>query len=183
MGNIIVCEKFIDTFKTIIVCEKFIDTFKAWDCNLEKEAKALLGSTCRDDEPKAPKGRTGVFSRIDIQGIEPELMSAVWDDWMKQIEKFAVSDDAISDEKVVYKDHNKNLREYLNLMRHSTTKIGCADVLCLGKDLNKYRAFCLTDKKPLKDNDVVYNAGKGGCQHGNKCPQGTTCVRGLCAQP
>ncbi|EYC12971.1 hypothetical protein Y032_0045g1192 [Ancylostoma ceylanicum] len=75
MGNIIVCEKFIDTFKTIIVCEKFIDTFKAWDCNLEKEAKALLGSTCRDDEPKAPKGRTGVFSRQQSRSKTTSILS------------------------------------------------------------------------------------------------------------
>ncbi|EYC12964.1 hypothetical protein Y032_0045g1187 [Ancylostoma ceylanicum] len=115
-----------------------------WDCDLEKKAKAALGPTCRDDEPKAPKGKTGLFCSINITDIEPELTSAVWV-WTEQIDKFTVSDDAISDKKVVYKNHD--LREYLNLMRHSITKIGCAEVLCPGKDLNKYRAFCLTDKK------------------------------------
>ncbi|EYC12966.1 hypothetical protein Y032_0045g1187 [Ancylostoma ceylanicum] len=144
--------------------------FSVWDCDLEKKAKAALGPTCRDDEPKAPKGKTGLFCSINITDIEPELTSAVWV-WTEQIDKFTVSDDAISDKKVVYKNHD--LREYLNvsylpmpliltsfirinykdssglfqLMRHSITKIGCAEVLCPGKDLNKYRAFCLTDKK------------------------------------
>ncbi|RCN29174.1 hypothetical protein ANCCAN_25070 [Ancylostoma caninum] len=32
-----------------------------WNCNLEKKAKALLDPQCTDDEPKAPKGKTGLF--------------------------------------------------------------------------------------------------------------------------
>ncbi|KAL6732265.1 hypothetical protein Aduo_003042 [Ancylostoma duodenale] len=150
-----------------------------WNCNLEKKAKAALDPKCTDVEPIAPKGKTGLFYKMDIDWGEPELTSAAWA-WMEQIEKFTVSDNAISNKQVIFKDHN--LREYLNLMRPSITKIGCAEALCVENGVNKYRAFCLTDKEPLKDNDVVYKAGKGGCDKGQKCPNGYTCERGLCAK-
>ncbi|RCN38983.1 hypothetical protein ANCCAN_15076 [Ancylostoma caninum] len=99
---------------------------------------------------------------------------------MEQIEKFAVSDDAISDKQVTFKDHD--LREYLNLMKPSTKRIGCAEVLCKENGVNKYRAFCITDREPLKDNDMVYKAGKGGCDKGENCPNGFTCEIGMCAR-
>ncbi|KAL6732268.1 hypothetical protein Aduo_003044 [Ancylostoma duodenale] len=150
-----------------------------WSCNLEKRAKAALDPKCTDVEPNDPQGKTGLFYKMDIDWGVPELTSAAWA-WMEQIEKFAVSDDAISDKQVTFKDHA--LREYLNLMRPSTKRIGCAEALCVENGVNKYRAFCITDKEPLKDNGVVYKAGNGGCDKGEKCPKGLTCEIGMCAK-
>ncbi|KAL6732244.1 hypothetical protein Aduo_003024 [Ancylostoma duodenale] len=150
-----------------------------WSCDLEKQAKAALNPKCTSDQPKTPAKKTGVFYRMDIDWEEPELTSAAWA-WTKEIDESAVSSNAISNKAVTFKD--SALREYLNLMRSSTTKIGCAEVLCKENGMNKYRAFCLTDKPPLKDNEVVYEAGKGGCDKGEKCPNGFTCKKGLCAK-
>ncbi|RCN33884.1 hypothetical protein ANCCAN_20282 [Ancylostoma caninum] len=115
-----------------------------YDCGLEKEAKAALDPTCTADIPKAPAGKTGIFYIKDIDWDEPEITSAV-SEWMEEINEFAVSDSAISDKEVTFKDNA--LREYLSLMRPSITKIGCAEVLCKENGMNKYRAFCLTDQK------------------------------------
>ncbi|EYB82956.1 hypothetical protein Y032_0346g3142 [Ancylostoma ceylanicum] len=151
-----------------------------WSCDFEKEAKAALNPKCTNDQPKAPNGKTGLFYKMDIDWDVPEITSAAWA-WMEEIEKSAVRDNAISNKAVTFKD--AALRQYLNLMRPSITKIGCAEVLCKEKGVNKYRAFCLTDQAPLKDNEVVYEAGKGGCDKGETCPKGLTCKKGLCAKP
>ncbi|EYC12878.1 hypothetical protein Y032_0045g1136 [Ancylostoma ceylanicum] len=124
---------------------------------------------------KLPKAKT--MNNKDIDWDVPEITSAV-SEWIKEISEFAVSDIAITDKEVTFKDNA--LREYLNLMRPNLTKIGCAEVLCNDNGMNKYRAFCLTDKPPLKPNEVVYEAGKGGCKHGENCPQETCDKFGMC---
>ncbi|RCN52746.1 hypothetical protein ANCCAN_01122, partial [Ancylostoma caninum] len=149
-----------------------------YDCPLEKEAKAALNPNCTYDIPNAPAGKTGIFYSKDIDYDVPEITSAV-SEWMEEIENFAVSDIAISDKEVTFKDNA--LREYLSLMRPSITKIGCAEVLCKDNGMNKYRAFCLTDQPALKADDVVYEAGKGGCDEGEKCQQGKCDTFGMCS--
>ncbi|EPB65308.1 SCP-like protein, partial [Ancylostoma ceylanicum] len=114
-----------------------------YDCELEKEAKTLLNPKCTYDQPQDPVGKTGIFYSKDIDWDVPEITSAV-SEWIKEISEFAVSDIAITDKEVTFKDNA--LREYLNLMRPNLTKIGCAEVLCNDNGMNKYRAFCLTDK-------------------------------------
>ncbi|KAL6732285.1 hypothetical protein Aduo_003059 [Ancylostoma duodenale] len=149
-----------------------------YDCEFEKEAVAALNHTCSDNEPSAPAGKTGMFYSMDIDWDVPEMTSAAWA-WMDQIKHFAVSDYAITDKGVKFKD--LVIRQYLNLMRPEIKKIGCAEVLCKENGMNKYRAFCLTDQPPLKDNEVIYEAGNGGCDKGENCPQGTVCgAFGMC---
>ncbi|KIH55985.1 hypothetical protein ANCDUO_13843, partial [Ancylostoma duodenale] len=114
-----------------------------YDCGLEKEAKAALNPSCTSEIPNAPAGKTGIYYSKDIDWDEPEITSAV-SEWMEEIQNFAVSDIAISDKEVTFKDNA--LREYLSLMRPSITKIGCAEVLCKDNGMNKYRAFCLIDQ-------------------------------------
>ncbi|EPB69042.1 hypothetical protein ANCCEY_11859 [Ancylostoma ceylanicum] len=148
-----------------------------YDCELEKEAKTLLDPKCTDVEPTAPTGKTGIFYSKDMDWDVPDITSAVTE-WMEEISEFAVSDIAITDKEVTFKDNA--LREYLNLMRPNLTKIGCAEVLCNDKGMSKYRAFCLTDQSPLKLDDVVYEAGNGGCKEGEQCPQGSCDQFGMC---
>ncbi|RCN33885.1 hypothetical protein ANCCAN_20283 [Ancylostoma caninum] len=149
-----------------------------YDCALEKEAVAALDHKCTYTEPKAPAGKTGIFYSMDIDWDVPDITSAAFA-WMQEIEEFAVSDYAITDKDVKFKD--LAIRQYLNLMRPGIKKIGCAEALCKENGLNKYRAFCLTDQPPLKINDVIYEAGSGGCDKGETCPQGTKCGQfGMC---
>ncbi|EPB69044.1 hypothetical protein ANCCEY_11861 [Ancylostoma ceylanicum] len=149
-----------------------------YSCELEKEADAALNHTCSYNEPNAPAGKTGIFYSMDIDWDVPEMMSAAWA-WMEEIEHFAVSDHAISDKAVTF--HDLAIRQYLNLMRSNITKIGCAEALCKENGLNKYRAYCLIDQPPLKIGDIIYEAGSGGCDKGEHCPQGTKCGQfGMC---
>ncbi|KAK6730219.1 hypothetical protein RB195_006964 [Necator americanus] len=142
-----------------------------YNCNLEKKAFALLDQSCSTKAPTGPDGTTALFFHIDVDFDGPELFSAVWD-WAKQINKFAVSDVAITNKQVVYKDQDRNLYEYLNLMRAVTSKIGCADITCKDGDLRKYRAVCLLNRNPLTNGAVVYKAGSGGCNKGETCQSG-----------
>ncbi|KAL6731950.1 hypothetical protein Aduo_002766 [Ancylostoma duodenale] len=146
-----------------------------YDCGLEKEAVAALNHTCSFTEPNAPPGKTGIFYSMDIDWDVPEITSAAWA-WMDDIKEFAVSDYAITDKNVKFND--LVLRRYLNLMRPDIKKIGCAEMLCVENGLNKYRAYCLIDLPPLNINDVVYEAGRGGCENGEQCPKGTKCGSG-----
>ncbi|KAK6730220.1 hypothetical protein RB195_006964 [Necator americanus] len=150
-----------------------------YNCNLEKKAFALLDQSCSTKAPTGPDGTTALFFHIDVDFDGPELFSAVWD-WAKQINKFAVSDVAITNKQVVYKDQDRNLYEYLNLMRAVTSKIGCADITCKDGDLRKYRAVCLLNRNPLTNGAVVYKAGSGGCNKGETCQSGVCDQYGFC---
>ncbi|KAK6726271.1 hypothetical protein RB195_004534 [Necator americanus] len=144
-----------------------------YSCSLERMAFALLDQSCSTNTPTAPNGMTALFYHDDAKH-NFDLMSAIWK-WDSQIEKFTISDEAITDEQVVYKNKDHNLWEYLNLMRDTTSEMGCAEITCRDGDLRKYRAVCLLNNSPLKDGDVVYKAGNGGCNTLEKCRRGGLC--------
>ncbi|KAK6726237.1 hypothetical protein RB195_004513 [Necator americanus] len=150
-----------------------------YSCNLEKKAFALLDKSCSTNTPTGPNGTAALFYHNDVDFDDPELYSAIWD-WSEQIREFAVSDDAITKKQVVYKDKDRNLYEYLTFMRAAISKIGCADITCRDGDLRKYRAVCLVNRDPLKDGDVVFKAGLGGCKNGETCRNGVCDEFGLC---
>ncbi|EYC12905.1 hypothetical protein Y032_0045g1150 [Ancylostoma ceylanicum] len=115
---------------------------------------------------------------MDIDWDEPDILTAM-DSWTNEINEFAMQQ--VGTDKVIYRD--PVVRNWLNLIRPDITKIGCAEITCVENGLNKYRAYCLVDKAPLKLGDVVYEVGKGGCKNGEKCPSGFKCDRhGFCKE-
>ncbi|KAK6727163.1 hypothetical protein RB195_005089 [Necator americanus] len=150
-----------------------------YDCSLEEKAFALLAGCCSKDTPASPTGTTALTYRIDLDYDDPELFLAVWG-WTNQINKFAVSDNAIADKRVVFKNNDRDLYDYLHLMRAVSSKIGCADISCSRGDVRIYRAICLLNKNPLADGGVVYNVGLGGCAKGGTCQEGVCDQFGFC---
>ncbi|ETN86810.1 hypothetical protein NECAME_05802 [Necator americanus] len=150
-----------------------------YNCNLEKKAFALMGECCSTKAPTAPDGTTALFYQIDQDFDDHELFSAVWN-WTKQINKFAVSDDAIRAKQVVYRNKDRNLYEYLTLVRAVSSKIGCADITCRRGNSIKYIALCLLNRNPLTDGAVVYKVGLGGCNRGETCQNGICDQFGFC---
>ncbi|ETN77742.1 hypothetical protein NECAME_10834 [Necator americanus] len=144
--------------------------------NLMRDTTSEMGCaeiTCRDGDLRKYRVVCLLNNSSDAEGYFG-LMSAVLD-WDSQIMRFAISGEAITDEQVVYKNKDHNLWEYLNLMRDTTSEIGCADITCRDGDLRKYRAICLLNNSPLTDGDVIYKLGDGGCNRNGICRKGGVC--------
>ncbi|KHJ92810.1 hypothetical protein OESDEN_07292 [Oesophagostomum dentatum] len=122
---------------------------------------------------------TRAFFRWDSNLTEPELVSVMYE-WMNQIKNHAVTYNE-SEQVIRYQEKDAaNLKEYLNLVRWDATEIGCASVNKTENGQHKLRAYCLIDKPALKENDVVYSVGDGGCPK-DLCPAGFTCsFFGMC---
>ncbi|KHJ86274.1 hypothetical protein OESDEN_13980 [Oesophagostomum dentatum] len=101
-------------------------------------------------------------------------------EWMDEIKNHAVTYNE-RDQDIRYHDKDAvNLKEYLNLVRSDATEIGCASVNKTENGQHMLRAYCLINKAPLKENDVVYSVGNGGCPK-DSCPAGFTCsLFGMC---
>ncbi|CAJ0595442.1 unnamed protein product [Cylicocyclus nassatus] len=145
-----------------------------WDCDLEQAAINAFPADCPKDKPVASANQTGIFYSLDI-GIQPDILTAM-DFWTSEKKKVSVNVDGTA---VRYVD--SSVTNYLNLMRSTASKIGCAEHTCKDGDLYKFRAYCITNAPPLQNNDVIYEVGNGGCLKGDNCPTGSDCVTfGLC---
>ncbi|CAJ0595448.1 unnamed protein product [Cylicocyclus nassatus] len=164
-----------------------------WDCDLEQAAINALPANCPEDKPVALANKTGIFYSLNI-GIQPDILTAM-DFWTSEKKKVSVNVDGTAVRYV-----NSSVTNYLNLMRSTASKIGCAEHTCKEGDLYKFRAYCITNaplahnisvhvktenrlnsSSPLQNNDVMYEVGNGGCLKGDNCPTGSNCVTfGLC---
>ncbi|CAJ0601352.1 unnamed protein product, partial [Cylicocyclus nassatus] len=117
-----------------------------WDCDLEQEASVDL--YCHYRKLDDPIGKTGLF-RLDA-----DLYDAI-EKWTTAIDTTALKDSAITAEEVMYEPITNALYEYANLVRDTTTKIGCSKA-CNGFSGVQFRAYCFTDQPPLTEDDAIY---------------------------
>ncbi|KAL6726634.1 hypothetical protein Aduo_008587 [Ancylostoma duodenale] len=152
-----------------------------WSCRLEWLALEALNRTkdkCPTEWPEAPNGTTGFFDYRD-HVEEGDIGLNIMKQWLSEIDKTKMPLNEHWKSPVWYRGVNRN---YSNLVRYDSPRIGCAELECKGK----HAMFCLTDKPPLeKDKDIVYYYGNGACPIGEcRAPtNGCSKKTGLCFSP
>ncbi|EYB88743.1 hypothetical protein Y032_0242g3428 [Ancylostoma ceylanicum] len=111
-----------------------------WSCYLEHLASDALNKT-KDrcpTEPPTPNGMTGFF---DYRGkIEGDVGLDIMKHWLSEIDRTKMPLNEHWQSPVWYRGVNRN---YSNLVRHDSWRIGCAELQCNGE---KTAMFCLADK-------------------------------------
>ncbi|CAJ0607121.1 unnamed protein product [Cylicocyclus nassatus] len=146
-----------------------------WDCSLELEAIGSVDGSC---VTKQPTDKAWITGFRDITETLTDQIS----EWLfyldtNDVEKAkAVGSNAVSS---IIGD----LEEPFNLIRASTTKIGCVETTCNDESEDFTAVYCLTDQKKLEVNDVVYEVGSGTCSDA-ECGTGRSCNTGtgLCEE-
>ncbi|VDM75438.1 unnamed protein product, partial [Strongylus vulgaris] len=104
--------------------------------------------------------------------------------WLGAIHTNALNQTALENDTVIYQG-DEAIESYANLVRWNATKIGCAWIKCPNKCIphgDVYTAYCLTNQQPLKEGDIIYEKGLGGCSNETDCPEPYKCdaISGLC---
>ncbi|KHJ89749.1 SCP-like protein [Oesophagostomum dentatum] len=110
-----------------------------WNCDLEAKAKDAMGTTCTDVAPPKPADNAAFFAYGDPNYYTVDFFL---NSWMSSIDLFVIDATSISATEVKYE--NNALREYANLVRSSTTAIGCSELKC--DAISDYNLYCLTDQ-------------------------------------
>ncbi|RCN36338.1 hypothetical protein ANCCAN_17788, partial [Ancylostoma caninum] len=143
-----------------------------WSCDLERKAISALKS-CPSQSVSVPVGTTGFFYyRNHSTGGDPMDM------WLSEINNTSIDLHEHPEAPVRCRGKNRN---YCNLVRYDASRIGCAENQCNGKK----STFCLTNRPPLLDEDVLYYWGEGACPTGKCRPPtyGCNIDTGLCFEP
>ncbi|EYC30004.1 hypothetical protein Y032_0005g2388 [Ancylostoma ceylanicum] len=138
-----------------------------WSCALEQAAKDNVKNYSCDENfpPGDPQGRAEFYQPdYEEQGKTIEqFISEEIDD----IDTYALQD--VGSASVKYKD-DPYTRAYANLIRATTTQIGCTKKICT--DIQQYILYCITNQKSLVNGDIIYEVGVAEqCI----CPTGTIC--------
>ncbi|VDL81288.1 unnamed protein product [Nippostrongylus brasiliensis] len=145
-----------------------------WDCELENLAEKAVFS-CPDAE--TPRKDYAQHFRHMIANV-PDKVSAL--EPIVQPTEDPSEGFTTESSSVVY-NGNSIYRSYANLMRSSTTKMGCSVRVCEGKGVLVQTGICLFNTPEMEKGDKVYEVGKS-CETAEECPNGDdVCIgRGLC---
>ncbi|CAJ0602095.1 unnamed protein product [Cylicocyclus nassatus] len=141
-----------------------------WSCTLEEEASAFL-SNCNG----FPADKAYMYWAEDDNTVDEVI-----DQWYKQGLAADNLESLIDSEKskVAYNSDSYSATEFANLIRASTTEIGCARAS--GGDCEDIYVLCFTNQPQLENGDTIYEVGDGACSDGScdsgSCNTGT----GLC---
>ncbi|EYC43560.1 hypothetical protein Y032_0489g2364 [Ancylostoma ceylanicum] len=143
-----------------------------WSCDLERKATDALNKKC-NNEPVYHRSGTTIF-------YHPDNEQEAIDVWLSEINNTNI--DLHDNPEAYVKCRSKSeLKNYCNLVRYDASRIGCAKKECDGKTA----IICLTNKEPLKVEDVLYYWGSGACPKGSCRPPTYGCNHhiGLCFKP
>ncbi|CAJ0600878.1 unnamed protein product [Cylicocyclus nassatus] len=109
-----------------------------------------------DDIPKDKRAHGKAEIYYWGQGGGYYKLAEIMHDYLKTIENEKLTD--VSDNWIKYSgEDNNNMEKYANLVRASTTEIGCALAICEEVWVN---AYCVTNQPPLADGDWISGPGE-----------------------
>ncbi|CAJ0601456.1 unnamed protein product [Cylicocyclus nassatus] len=148
-----------------------------YDCMLEHEAKNYLADMCTLDLAEHEPDKGYYFWGSAVAMYEP-LSNSLPD----ELEKVDLIDFSyfIKDQLVKYTKNDGYLINYVNLMRGSASRIGCAIRNCTTEEGDDfYIDLCLTDQSNIQDGDEIYEVRKGDkceCDKPWTCSDDSLCV-------
>ncbi|EPB78970.1 hypothetical protein ANCCEY_01925 [Ancylostoma ceylanicum] len=122
-----------------------------WNCSLEREAIHLLEYEC-SRKALVTSDRTVLL--ISVTGDRQSPFVSAMRVWTNELNKTAMEKSAIGNDSVTY-DGNVLLRDYANLARANTTRIGCAQKSC-----SQIGASPGRPTSPLVKGEVIYEVRK-----------------------
>ncbi|EYC06807.1 hypothetical protein Y032_0074g903 [Ancylostoma ceylanicum] len=137
-----------------------------WSCELEKAATKNLNSSCPNVPPGDGKGRAEIIktenntSNENLATVMGKVLASIDTKTFSYLDTPALHYTSFAD------------ANYANLVRSTTTELGCVFKTCPEGKGENYTLYCLTNQKPVAVGDVIYEVGTGVC---SGCPQGTFC--------
>ncbi|RCN52287.1 SCP-like protein, partial [Ancylostoma caninum] len=140
----------------------------SWSCELEEATQNnLFGKGCLKDPPGDAKGRAEILDSGLITSSNQNLVSSI-QQVLASIDRTPIPWSGAPTLNYVSFVNDR----YPNLMRSTTTELGCVFLTCSTGTDKQYTSYCLTNNRPLANDEVIYEVGTGVC---SGCPQGTFC--------
>nr|AEP82913.1 venom allergen/ancylostoma secreted protein-like 1 isoform 3 [Heligmosomoides bakeri] len=147
-----------------------------WDCNLEALTEVMVPNDCTAPAAGLPNNGISAAEVTPAPNAVGSVFTQGVDSWPVLLQDAANKfDQPAAGAAVLYQGANAAALPAAvlplgNMIRGSTTKVGCTARICTAKAL----LVCLYDQPDLKQGDTVYDAGTGVCQNSTAATLCTT---------